>query len=1331
MELTSDVKKMSTKNFHNRAEVDLMDVTIFSTLQPQASSTVERKTLAARLQNNFVVPINPLLKNDADESKDNSLGLINNISNLLEDDKDNNFMNLQSTTTTMHNIETEKILARQLLLRCSQVKKSPPAYDTNKENNVNIQNLSENQSKESNSTLVASHNLSNNSVVFEPTEFTARSSEMTKSNVEDRSMNKNTSQGFSFNVINNESAAKFSEDNFMSGSAMMNQLEVDELSWRQNYEAIPLPLQTNNLNTVNPSNSFTSAFSSKDNQNRLELSCFSGFIGDLDLTIKSTATGRRVSVGEYFERKCDALGQLSIVGDVERPNFGLKRISSPERLAKCHALVNPETSAVTIESDDTFVDSTMNNEYADLLSLSKIAEALQTVDGSPRELVDKLLQQKIKQKNDLTRNYSMINATGGTYTVLSNRASLPVVTSLREQTNLQQESVKFSLGQINQVQCDSTVREMTFEQPKISIDNYNSTKKSSFEVPIKASPSNREYHEKLTIQQPSTPPPKSPIPLPVQNIEHHDVKMIKQSPSTPSSPTSSGQRVSTSYMANELNGVNVKNESDSFSFYSRFCDKIFIGKSTQDLYKCTVGVPLDASIEIRNDSVRWILCTCKLHQIQGNQNNVEIEVATDQIVIEPNKSKSAKISVSFLKPGDPIIAALVIEITDTTSREKFTKQHMMCFIPEQPISNNNFCENIEEDTCEIDLIDTPIPIILEKNENKFLSLKNISSQIINLTASVVQPDKSQKLQFIIEPKEIILHSGEVGSLMISYQGSDSDNISNITTEKQAIIKIKTNKNTIYSYPLIGRERQLLTDENIDDLRCNTPQQQVITLVSSGVPLSPQSTTSSNKFERNSPRSSVSAASSTVTDDSIPIKTNHSALVWTTVRVGKHETREFTIRNTSNHKIKLQGIITDNDNSFKFLKDRDMSTTITILLQHMERKTFTVIFHPNNTGPVSGKITFFHYGKKYDHKESKASKIIPLYGCGGHTKVCISQALKIMGDQRWLSLGKLNPNGTLNTKMKVENNGDLPAYVKISLTPKAVYPSVEKSWNVEPTELILGPKEIQWITIKFRPRREDIVLVRSSDGSDMGTLTITHGDELTRWRIRRLYNKMLKEGQIKKKQEESNFKNVVYPLCKVFPGEKPIPNLNIIRDSISDLETLCRKINRFVITLIMESNADDTTSIFPDDDDDDDDSNESRLFQSLCSDLSNTIIGASENSYLPLETLSENQLDNEHIHEDDGFIVSPLIVTLTPPSITDTTVMIKNKLRTDQQFEARVTDNQYLSVSPSQGIISANRSVLLSVRCKQSINKNIEALLEIYTANKKHQVSVKVLNAKKH
>ncbi|KAK0179207.1 hypothetical protein PV327_008020 [Microctonus hyperodae] len=1237
--------------------------------------------------------------NSFDESADSSLGLVNNISSILQDHEQSIE---ESNIMIVNKIETERQLARQLLQKCgnetNNKSSSSSILDINKENDVNAQNLSLSRLTQTPKLPMTTSKLSMNSVTFEPNEFTARSSEMSKS-TSDLDEAKSISQskcdinGFSFNSTAAELMAKFADDDFISGSRISNQLDADEMSCRQNFNSIPIPTENE----------------------RLEFSCFSGIMGDIDLTIDSRA-GHKVSVGEYFSRKCGTLGQLSDVISNDRPNFGLIGIKSPERKNKPQPLVNITSTLVNDQSSTCIIDDKNktvtnddrnydNDDDCTIMSLSKIAQALQTTDGTPRRLVDQLLRTKTKPGTN-----PKINSTSNTYTILTTRASMPDINTSSSSTS------SSSLLLLNTSENNHKLLTKFSLDSKKSTNSINDNKYKKNDFPYCNEKNNSINSIKVELQknQNEIKTDMSLSPLLLKQMS----QVLKTS----------------SYTKDKLlinNYDEIRQEEKSIISLSRFDGKIIIGKNTQELYECIIGVIRIINIEIRNESECWLICKLELQQIQGDESNVKIDVPKNEILLEPRKSSNVKITVNLLKTGDPIMASLAIDVTDMSTHETITKQHMMCFVP-QELKNEESSILSDVDVCEIRIIDTQMPIILKKNEIKCLKIKNTSKETVTLSLTIVQNDNVRKFALSLEPRKIILNSNGICEINVQYQGIINDNnaASNIIStnndannDGQVSIKIKIS-NKIYLYPIIIKMDSTTEENAIDYLRCNTPKQ-YSTLSNWGnvSPSSPHSI-SSLKSGRNSPLSTASGL--TVSGDTIPIKSTNSSLIWTSVRVGKHETREFTIRNISNNKIKLQAIITDNENSFKFLKDRDMSTTITVGLQHMESKTFTVIFSPNNIGAVAGRITFMHYDCKRDGKEPRSPKIIPLYGYGGYAKVSISQALKIMGDQMWLSLGKLNLTGILNSRIKLENSGDLAAYAKITLAPKAVYPSVETSWHIEPTELILGPKEIHWITVKFRPRKEDLVLVRG-DVADMGTLTITHGDEPTRWRIRRLYKKLCESGQLLRRPDQDDiFSNVVYPICKIFPGELPMHNLNIIRDSPQDLGTLCRGVNRHVVTLTIELNSDDTIPIFHDDYDD---TNESQMFQSLRSDVT-TICFSNNNSYMPLDStmaVESNSIQNinQHIYPSE-FTVSPTAITLTPPLIYETTVMIKSSSTAAQPFETKLSHGQYINVIPSEGMVPAGRGVILKIQCQKNISNNINDLLEIYTTNQQRAIKITII-----
>ncbi|XP_063975658.1 uncharacterized protein LOC135161736 [Diachasmimorpha longicaudata] len=1352
----------------------LINMTILSTPRPQATSTVERRTFGSYPSAAFHRYRDAPVDDSCSTNTDSSLGLVNDISSRSVIDE-----NISSSAQSNRH-ETQRKLARELLQKLND-QSTPPRLDPNKENNVNTQNLSDNTSptlintldylspQQKDSTLLSTSlaKSSMNSVVFEPNEITGRSSAKVGSPVTPPSKYK--TDGFSFNSTAAELMAKFSNEDFLSGSRMNSQLSADECSWKQN---------------VNPVTA---------DHERLDFSCFSGIIGDMDLSLESCA-GRKVSVGEFFGRKCEPIGRLSPSEGLERPAFGFA-IQSPKRMSKPGPLINltamtdtskaseiHQTQELPVERSYTTcttscIDDTQDEDDDEpLISLSGIAKALDCNDETPRRLVDQLLMVKKKEKEQKERKpIDNANCTGGTYTLQSARSSLPAFAVETNQSSSKLSLDSKAMNGHEWPQC-STVNpsasawslpaSVSFDKDNKSPDKYNRERQSptipavdtTLTPGILTPPSpfyNKESIKQLISQQ---------IPLEYTSAEGPQV--VQSSPKLPpqvdrsikkeinTSSRISSPTLKSLVLKNQSHLLNVeKNESLEAGSPGKLnnttlknpAERLTIGKNAEGLYKCILGVAREADIEMMNESDRWLVCSLHLLQIQGDKENIHLEIPDYTVLIKPGESRVFKIVVKLLRMSGPILAALSINCSDMTTRESSTKHHLMCFIPSDaqveviyPEGHQNtlrFSGNKEA---------TELPLVFENKYDTDVPLEICISNNNSEVFSVKTPANSEGVPNEDKPVTYLVLKANDKS-MITVQctpGNIKKNVKNSTTDDEQsklFIRVRSETKTgsiIADIPLIVEETNDDPADSSGELptvysRCDTPQQQLTTSLPSS-PHSVSSTTSAgtsssgyNKSGRASPRSLSSGG--TIAGDTIPVQSTHSSLCWTTVRVGKYEVKEFTIRNTSSNKIKLQALITDNDKSFKFLKDRESSTSILVSLQKMESRTLTIVYSPNRTGASAGKITFVHYENKIKRtsgnvsdirdRDTKPSRIIMLYGCGGYAKVNINQAMKIMGAQMWLSLGQLNPAGNLTTTVQLENLGDLPAYAKIKLSPKAVYPTVATSWHVDPTEVILGPKQSQWITIDFKPRKEDIALLRG-DVAEMGTLTITHGDEPTRWRIRRLYKKLIETGQINDKQNDV-FRNVVDPICRIFPGEGQIPQLSIIRDAVQDLGILCRNVHRQVVTLMMDLNSDETISIFTDDGD------ESQMFQSLCSDTS-VVSVHDEDSYMPSESLLERTLIGGRQGRHDGeFYVSPSSVTLHPPGSKDATVVITSTSSTAQPFETKVT-NEFLSVLPAEGMIPAKRGVLIRIQCRKNVEKGFQAVLQIFTSNERKDVRIQVV-----
>ncbi|XP_051156688.1 uncharacterized protein LOC127278761 isoform X2 [Leptopilina boulardi] len=1421
---------------------DFVDNTVFGTPLPLAASTAKRNSNLPPRYGQNVDDYRKSLMNETSETFNSSLGLLHNISTLIDD----NFMNLKKQSAPKKAIDTERELARKLLQKCSEpiIKNEDK---TDKENDANVQNrISETHSKEMKE-QISTQSFDNDeknlhfpktslssSVLFEPREIAARSSEMSK--ISGNSMQNTSQTAFSMNSTAAEMMAQFGQEEFRSNSGLMKQLDADELSWRENYK-FAMPTSTN-----------------IPEKEHLEFSCFSGIIGDVDLTIESD-NGHKLSFGEYFKRKCGNFGELSETEAVDRPSLGFS-IRSPKKREKMEALVNITgmTNEACGQKEMNNFSSTVDMTKESLMSLSSIAQVLENInDGTPRKLVDQLIMANKKRKDP--------TPISDTYTVMSfNRNSMPASTSHTLEAEkidndssyndrtLKNQTSKFSLDSRTLQSSLSKNRSLTLASSSTSkVDKIESPKPRilsstvvSMDLPkLKENKNELSFPESKPIIEKSNQSPlnspkerKSSPQSKYENLKEIYIKKgspMNEKYEVPSFPIKTSSPLAEK-LKNEQFSIN-KESSLSSSLHTSLEENIIIGKKTQELCMCVVGIRKEIDLDVMNKGGRWITLSVTLNQIQGDSDAIEFFLPVN-VLVNPYSSGILKIEVKILKTTTPIIAVLNIATTDFVTQSRWDSKYIICFVSEElqidvvtptnkmelnfdaitqngsqilPITfENKNCIDLplilfilqEEPTtfsikkadnessndenstklvkfflksrerctmniefqgialnlfegfessnnlrkikgkivlqtesnsqadpgivineislfgsigiCKLRVINTELPITIPKMQSRSLTFYNSGSIGMPLSAMIVENEgeKNEKLcdDFVVRPETLFLHCFENGSFSISYMPRNSNE-----PERHVMVKITAGKNTSL-YPVIGKIESPV-EETYESFQSETLQHlRTISSPSSPLNRSPNS-------GRDSPGGSVT--SSTIAGDILPIRATHSSLTWTSIRVGKSDSKEFTIRNSSNNKIKLIASITSKDKSFKFIRDRQTTAnSLALTLQPAESKTITVVFSPHSAGAATGRVFFQHYAHAKDNLESRPHKTISLFGYGGSTKLEISKAFKDTGGLMWLSLGKMS-GGSLDAKIKLENLGDLACYVKLKLIPKAVYPSMAVSWSVEPSKLLLNPKEEQWVSLVFRPRKEDLRLLDKNTVSHVGTLKLTHGDEPTRLRIRRLFYKMKESAPQNTKDQE--FWNEVHPICKAFPGETFIRDLTLVRDSSSNLGDLARGINYQELKLTVESSADETMTMLQDDMD------ETQTFYSLCSDSCNDITVTGD-SYLPVESVLETP--NQHFIRDveDAFIVNPNEVTLNPSIKNEATIVISTNSKVAQPFETVLSNGlNCLTVIPNSGMIPTGRSLSLKVECKKQVTKNFEAILKIYTANDKREVTIRVYN----
>ncbi|EFN75141.1 hypothetical protein EAI_15548 [Harpegnathos saltator] len=1300
------------------AGTGVLNDTVLNTPQPQATSTVRRKST---LENKFSsgdfsqekqkrIPC----ESQADDTDNSSLGLLDNMSALTNVSTADEEQKLNYIT-----MNKELEYARKILQKCSDLNNFSVVTDTNKENNANVQNMTgilpvlsfalpnktciPDQSQECSMNYIAKTDTTS------PNEISAHSS--TLSSTIEQSLLNISSDGINLNSITNELAQfqkEFNDEEFLSGSQVPAQLSIDEAHWRQN--------DTYSMSVMDTE------------KQELDCSSFSGIIGPVDLSIASCA-GKKVSVGQYFKRKCN---MEMFKDDKLKPSFDIT-LETPIRKDNLRPLINSTLMANELKEkkEHTRVpNSAVDMGENSILSLSTIASTLQDVNSeTPRRLVDQLLMAQKKKK------YSVIDehTKKETYTLPLERKSMMATST----TNPNKFDNDISLVDLTtKLSLDSKTMNDASEKEKISrilsfSPNKNMKEAKSFESVCEilkenandkdvTSSSNKDAvkisatdfmflqhsallsNDKLNIF--SHVPPMDIKSYSEESYDDMNIQAIEKKEAM-KVDVSDNTTISTQFKEN----VETETQFD-------LNNDIIIGKNTDQLCNCIIGMTCKANIELVNKGDRWITCTLKLNEIRGDQQSITLNILEDAILIKPKGAQFAKIKVKITKMCKPIIAVLNIIASNMVEAKSKFMTHMICFKPEEfeldiicnsqdkqelnfqyvaenvaakvlPIifhnKNNvdvpvklsilhegpkifsiddNFsgsvklneshdelmthlvlkpqekyaanikCERsqftmdysqkqsqywkskliiqvqcsdgtilflkevllcAQTGTCKIQVIDTDVPIMVSRQHGKLLKVINSGNVATCVSAAVVPMERYQRAaqEFSIKPYDISLQVGERGSFLITYKSQISDT-RDIIEERHAKIKLVAGNN-VYYY-IVSTEQKPLETENENYPRCDTP----CNLVSINSPTSPQSVTSSRSGVyqgRNSPSSVESSVA--VAGSAIPIRATHAALVWNSVKTGKSKIKEFTIRNTSNNKIKIQINIWDDNKSFMFLGDRQtMNTSMVLAMQRTESKTLAIIFNPYRVGPVTGKITIKHYTPTKENHEFQHRRI-PLYGYGGYGKMKISDTYKDASGKIWLALGTLSSGTTvLRANMKLQNT--------------VISPRMDSSWRVTPTELIFDPKESQQVSIEFYPKKEDFAKLQHSvaDVSHVATINVVYGDEPTRWRIRRTM---------------------------------------------------------------------------------------------------------------------EGYEAQHHDSREEHFIVNPSTVTLNPPICNEATISISSFFKVAQSFQTNLLNSNCLSVVPAEGTLPSKGLFTLTIQCSPRIERNMQDVLEIYTENSKKDVLVKV------
>lgn len=70
---------------------------------------------------------------------------------------------------------------------------------------------------------------------------------------------------------------------------------------------------------------------------------------------------------------------------------------------------------------------------------------------------------------------------------------------------------------------------------------------------------------------------------------------------------------------------------------------VVIGKNTEQLCNCIVGMTCEANIELINKGNRWITYILELFEVRGDEQNIILNIPQDSVLIKPDGAHSSKV----------------------------------------------------------------------------------------------------------------------------------------------------------------------------------------------------------------------------------------------------------------------------------------------------------------------------------------------------------------------------------------------------------------------------------------------------------------------------------------------------------------------------------------------------------------------------------------------------------------------------------------------------------------------------------------------------------------
>lgn len=534
--------------------------------------------------------------------------------------------------------------------------------------------------------------------------------------------------------------------------------------------------------------------------------------------------------------------------------------------------------------------------------------------------------------------------------------------------------------------------------------------------------------------------------------------------------------------------------------------------------------------------------------------------------------------------------------------------------------------------------------------------------------------------FSVELPRITLRCGEELSLKVTL------NKELLNTAKRYVVFKQTFNGPSLQWPIIGKSRSIQKylkcfmspsriDKKVESGRTSPSINLKETLLSATSPTNLSVMSNFKVSNKVSPAKSTqsSFSSGSAIGNRLPIRAMKTHISWPSTKIGKTMSQDVTIKNISDHRIKI--IINIMKSGFTLGYNNECSNSMTMILHGSEVRTFSVIFSPQRNGLYSTKLEFT------DNRHA-TRLTLPLVGFGGYSEVAISGVFKLPNDKNFLSLGQFSSINAMSESIKLYNKGTVPAFAYVSCDSFRSNLLLSTSEiSITPEIMIIQPNTFKIVNISFKPKK-GCVNNYNTDVIELAALTIMTGDDGLRQRARKLYQSypMHKGEKIWSK---------LLPLFVQLDDEPCYSEISYIKEPMSALYDIIAplKINDISVTVENRTINNDSTIL----------ADETILFQSLCAETLNISDTAMESLtfepsriifYLPSNVSDVVKLCNNYdttqkinITAHTWFKIRPMSAVIAPKSHLEITVSyVGGHLQRSQSTSLQIlTDNDVIKI----------------------------------------------------